>query len=242
MAIKIRGRFHTGLLAAGMLAAGMCLAAPAAYAAPINLNASIGGVPTGADQYENFDSLALGSGGGMTPSGLSVSFASDGEAVTGAVGGKYAAPFISNSNGALFGDMTLSGANSTTYLTTGVGQAILDFPGLQRYMGILWGSVDSYNTLSFYNGGTFLGSITGTDVTAIANGDQGADGTYYVNITTAFQFDRVIATSSSYAFEFDNVAFAANPLGVPEPGEVGVFLFGLLLAGAGMWYRKRETA
>ena len=229
------------LVAAGALVAGLCLAGQAA-ANPINISASVGGVPTGADHYESFDSLPLGSAGGTTGSGLVVSFEPDGSAVTGAVSGRYAAPYLSNNNGALFGDFTPSGPDGTTYLTTGLGKVILDFSGSQRYLGLLWGSVDLGNSLTFYFGGVEQGSITGADVNALANGDQGASGTFYVNINTAFTFDRVVATSSAYSFEFDNVAFAANPLGVPEPGEIGLFLLGLLLVGAGYRYNRRTLA
>lgn len=228
------------LVVAGALVAGLCLAGQA-VANPINISASVGGVPTGADHYENFDSLPLGSAGGTTASGLSVSFVPDGSAVTGAANGLYAAPYLSNDNGALFGNAG-NGPDETTYLTTGLGQVILYFPGSQRYMGLLWGSVDTGNKLTFYFGGVEQGFIMGTDVWSLANGDQGASGTFYVNINTAFTFDRVVATSSAYSFEFDNVAFAANPLGVPEPGEIGLFLLGLLLVGAGYRYNRHNLA
>lgn len=236
---KERMGLGRALIAAGVLVSGLCLAGQA-MANPISISASVGGVPTGADHYESFDSLPLGSAGGTTSSGLVVSFQPDGSAVTGAVSGRYAAPYLSNSNGALFGDPTTSGADATTYLTSGLGKVILNFGGSEQYLGLLWGSVDAGNMLTFYSGGVEQGFITGLDVTALANGDQGASGTFYVNINTSFLFDQVVATSSAYAFEFDNVAFAANPLGVPEPGEIGLFLLGLLLIGAGYRYQKRK--
>jgi hypothetical protein len=37
----------------------------------------------------------------------------------------------------------------------------------------------------------------------------------YVNISSTLPFNKVIATSTQYAFEFDNVAY--NPTPVPEP-------------------------
>ena len=132
----------------------------------------------------------------------------------GSQSGVYAAPYLSNGNGTLFGDPN-NGPDATTYLTTGIGSVTLTLPGEEMYLGLLWGSVDNYNTLSLYNGATLIGSVTGTDVTASANGDQGEFGTFYVNINSTQSFDTVVATSSSYAFEFDNVAF--NPTAVPEP-------------------------
>lgn len=243
MANKIRGRLENprwrGLVAVGALAAGLCLAAPAAYADPISVSASVGGVPTGTS-YENFDLVPLGSGAFITGSGVAVSFTGGAAAVSGPLGGVYAPPYLSHDNGVAFGDLT-NGQDATTYLTTGTGTVTLSFASEMKYLGLLWGSVDTFNWLDFYNGGTLIGTIHGTDVTASANGDQGASGTFYVNVNSLVGFDRVVANSSSNAFEFDNVAFnPTNPFQVPEPGETGVFLFGLLLVGSGFWYRKRR--
>ncbi|WP_435009396.1 PEP-CTERM sorting domain-containing protein [Tundrisphaera lichenicola] len=188
--------------------------------ASFTIDAAVGGAPTGVN-YVNFDNLSLGNAGGVS-GGVTVSFTGDGQAVQGAVSGLYAAPFLSNSNGAPFGDPTVSGPDMTTYLSTGVGSVTLSLPGPQKYFGMLWGSVDSYNSLSFYDSSNqLLGTITGLDVTAAANGNQGVNGTYYVNINSTEAFTKVVATSGSYAFEFDNVAF--NPsAAVPEPSSLAL--------------------
>jgi hypothetical protein len=58
-----------------------------------------------------------------------------------------------------------------------------------------------------------------------------------INANSGSAFDRVVATSSQYAFEFDNVAFSKNP--VPEPvslGLLGTGVLGLLLV------KRRRTA
>ncbi len=213
-------------LAGGVLA--LCLSgmSPATRAGGLTVTASVGGAPTGVN-YVNFDGVTLGGGGGVS-NGVTVSFTGDGQAVQGSSSGLYAAPYLSNGNGTLFGDST-NGPDATTYLTTGVGSVTLTLPGQEMYLGLLWGSVDSYNTLSFYNGANLIGSITGSDVSSNANGDQGVNGTYYVNINSTESFNTVVATSSQYAFEFDNVAY--NSSAVPEPssfilsliGGVGVF-------------------
>jgi hypothetical protein len=243
-----RNRFQTrrleALLAVGALVAGMGLFATTASATPLSINSSVGGVPAGT-HYENFDSLTLGSGGGTTASGIIVSFNPDGQAVTGAANSLYAAPFLSNNNGTLFGDPT-NGADTTTYLTAGGtsgSSAKLVFPTPEKYLGLLWGSVDTFNTLDFYDASNVLiGSITGSQVTPAATGDQGVNGTFYVNINSTTAFSYVIATSSSHAFEFDNVAFDVSPVGVPEPGVWGTFLLGLLLVGSSYWLRGRRLA
>ena len=246
--MKSQKKQRMGLVAAGALALGMCFAATSANATTIT--ASVGGVPTGADCYENFNSLALGGAAGTaTACGINVSFSPQGGVVQGSSSGLYAAPVLSNGNGALFGDA--DGADASNYLTAGGtsgSNAQLTFATNQRYLGLLWGSVDSYNTISFYLGGSWITSFSGNDVSAAAgsglcaNGDQSLGGTCYVNINLSEAFDRVVMTSSSYAFEFDNVAFAANPLGVPEPGEIGLFLLGLGLIGSGYWFRKHRLA
>jgi hypothetical protein len=222
-------RFLRGSVVLGVLT--FCLVGmnPVAQAS-ITVDASVGGAPTGVS-YANFDGLPLGATGGMS-NGITVSFATDGQAVQGSQSGVYAAPFLSNGNGTLFGDPT-NGPDATTYLTTGIGSVTLTMPGQEKYVGLLWGSVDNYNTLSLYNGSTLVGAVTGTDVTSNANGDQGVNGTFYVNINSTESFNKVVATSTSYAFEFDNVAYNPNPTAVPEPsssilaliGAMGAFIY-----------------
>ena len=142
------------------------------------------------------------------------------------------------------------GVDLTPYLTTGSTGAVagatttLQLPGLEKYFEILWGSVDNYNTLSFYNGATLVGAITGSDVTGSPNGDQGVNGTLYVNITATggTAFDRVVAASSQYAFEFDNVAFNRSiPIdrSIPAPEPFSLSIMGTGLLGLILGRRRR---
>jgi hypothetical protein len=205
----------------------------------------VGGSPTGAIQ-ENFDSLVPGGTAPTTlPSGLTMSWDGDAGPVSGSVLSIHAAPYLSGGNGLGFGPSggaQANGVDPTTYMTAGsAGSVTLQFPTLETYLGVLWGSVDGYNSLSFYNGATLIGTVTGSDVMASPNGDQGANGTAYVNInaTGDSAFDRVVATSGGNAFEFDDVAFnetisaisalAADP--IPEPMSLGLFGIGLLVFG-----------
>jgi hypothetical protein len=243
-------RFLRSLLGAAVLAAGMGLAATTASATAV-LSGSVGGVPTGADHYESFDSLTPGSSAtAMLGGGLTVSFAPDGKAVQGAQSGVYAPPFLSGGNGANFGGQA-DGADTTTYLSSGGpnGSTTLTFGTQQKYLGLLWGSVDAYNTLEFFSGGASVAMFTGADVGASTGtgncigGLQNALGTCYVNINFLTQsFDKVVATSSSYAFEFDNVAFSTAPVGVPEPETLAMFGLGLLLVGSAYRFRARKSA
>jgi hypothetical protein len=204
---------------------------PPAAGAGLLVNTAVGGAPLGAT-YANFDNLSLGAAGGVS-GGIAVSFTSDGQTVLGAAGGLYAAPYISNSSGAPFGDPTASGPDATRYLSTGIGSVTLLLPGAMQYFGLLWGSVDTYNRLEFFSGSSSVGFLTGLDVAASANGDQGINGTYYVNILSDLDFDRVVASSSSYAFEFDNVSFdETDPAAVTEPLSFALLGIGLFTIAA----------
>jgi hypothetical protein len=163
----------------------------------------------------------------------------DALAVQGSAAGLYAAPYLSGGNGAGFGAPDQpNGVDTTTYLTSGkdgspnVGAKVeLLFSGPQLYLGLLWGSVDAYNTLLFYNGNSLVDTVTGAMVLASPNGDQGINGTVYANINTTSAFNKVVFTSSQYAFEFDNVAYSASP--VPDGGTT-LILLGLAIGGMGL--------
>lgn len=213
-----------------------------AHASLIAIGA-VGGAPLNTTK-ENFDALALGTAGGKLKSGVTVSFSPDGKTVQGARTNIFAAPYLSGLNGNGFGNPGVPGPDSTPYLTTGSTNAFpgakvsITFPRLEAYLGLLWGSIDSYNTLSFYNGEKLVGSLTGSNVKIPANGNRGLGGTEYVNITSTLPFDRIVASSTNYAFEFDNLAFSksANVL-VPEPTNIA--LIGLGLAGLVTARRRR---
>ena len=189
------------------------MATPNANAGPI-ISGAVGGAPTGV-LLDNLDWLP----GGSSPTGIVVNFTGAAGAVTGSSSGLYAAPWISGSNGVGFGNAL--GADTTPYITSGSTGSMAEIllPSAMKYFGLLWGSVDGYNTLSFYNGGSLLFSFTGNDLLAGANGDQGVNGTLYANITTdGTAFNRIVATSSSYTFEFDNLAFNREVPTVPDAG------------------------
>ncbi len=203
---------------------------------------SAGSVPGGAGTYENFDSLAAA--GGLSAQGINVTFSGTGAGTAALpdLSGHYAAPYLTGGSGAAFDNLQADGPDATQYLTTGMGQVTLQLDGYNRYFGLLWGSVDDYNTLSFYDGNTLLFSFTGIDVDGSANGNQGAGGTFYVNINSDTAFNKVVASSTAFGFEFDNVALGINPIAVspiPEPETYSLLMAGLALIGAII--RRRTT-
>jgi hypothetical protein len=227
----------TGYFAAGMVLILGVSAISSASIAATTLSGTAGGTPVGAGPYLNFDNLAAG--GGVAGGGTTVSFSGIGAGSVALpnVAGRYAAPYITGGNGALFGNTQADGPDITRYLSTGIGQVTLQFDQYHNYFGLLWGSVDDYNTLSFYDGANLLFSYTGLDVDPHAGGSQGAAGTFYVNIHSDAAFDRVVASSTSYGFELDNVALDVNLAipaeipPIPEPHIYTLLLAGLLLMG-----------
>lgn len=199
------------------------------FADSFSVSSVNGGAATGSTKL-NFDTLSLGNASQWADANVQVSFTGTGKVVQGALSGEYAAPYISGSNGVGFLNPNQpTGVDTSHYLSTGTGSVILQFNSAQNYFGMLWGSVDSYNTLSFYNGTSLVGSFTGTQIWANANGDQGQQGTFYVNFNDlGGAFNKVVASSSQNAFELDNVAY--NSKGVPDSGST-LALVGLVFAG-----------
>lgn len=174
--------------------------------------------------------------------GINYSFTGDAGVFNGSQSGLYAAPFVTGDTGAAFGAST--GVDTTNYLSTGTGSVSMALPTIADYFGTLWGSVDAYNSLAFYANDALVGSVSGADVMPNPNGDRGAAGSVYVNITTDTPFDTVVASSGGrHAFEFDNVAFAAlpdtTPTPLPEPFSLGLMAMGAL--GLGVAARRRRA-
>jgi hypothetical protein len=222
------------VLYAALLALGGSVAA---QATPLTFTATVGGVAVGPNLgYLTFDD-------GVMPPELSYGLGPNAQLVTGSASGLYAAPYLSNGNGAVFGESPANGPDATRYLTIGAGgSATFTFAAPQTYFGLLWGSVDSYNHLTFYDAaGVSIGSLGGGAVAAVANGDQGVAGSYYVNINSSLAFAKIVATSDSYAFELDDVAYAgaaSRDRAVPEPGTTALLAGALLTIGLVRQRRK----
>lgn len=138
--------------------------------------------------------------------------------VTGSVSGQYASPF----------------GIADRYLTVGNGSTSLSLGGSYDYFGLYWGSIDTYNFLSFYLGNELVDTFSGSDLPPlVADGNQAAwTSNRYLNFyfSDGALFDRVVLRSDGYAFESDNHAFGA--VSVPEPGTLALLAAGLLGIGA----------
>lgn len=140
--------------------------------------------------------------------------------------------------------------DSTKYGSVGssvgspAGVATLTLSSAVTYLGLYWGSIDSYNTISFYDANhNLVGSKNGIDVLNPANGNQGAGGSSFANFSFDTGVKYVEFTSGTgnpvnvqAAFEFDNIATA-----VPEPTTWAMMILGFLGLGF-LGYRKSSKA
>ena len=224
---------HLSITIASILVIG----APVMVNAQLSFTVTIGGVPSvSGATLENFNGPSPSI---LTLSGIAV--IKTGPAFGGLGGGAYVPPYFSGGTAAYFGESPNTGYDSTKFVAVADGGlATLTFPTLERYFGLLVGTVDSGNTLNFYDSANnLIGTVTGTQILATGSvlpSDTSPQGTAYINITSTTPFSKVVATYTSESFEFDDVAYAQT---VPEPASGALVLAGVV--GLGFMSRRKSS-
>lgn len=157
--------------------------------------------------------------------------------VQGSVTDQYLAPnFGSAGQPAAFGQGSYTGPIQTQYISVyGGTTATLTFNTPQNYFGLLWGSVDAYNSLSFYNAnGGLIGTVSGSTIASVAGHPTGFNSGVdeYVNVDVSAPFTKVVLSSGQNSFEFADVAhkFVPSAPGAPAPPMTACLAFaGVLL-------------
>jgi hypothetical protein len=142
------------------------------------------------------------------------------------VSGLSAQPFKGSSQ-------TAASMANDSWLSINTGQTSTLSFAAASYVGFLWGSIDTYNTVRFYNGASLLDTFTGSSLPP-ASGFQGQATYFGYNAAsiTSVQF-----SSSGTAFEVDNVSITPAP--VPEPETYALMLAGL--GAVGFIARRRRA-
>jgi hypothetical protein len=198
-------------------------------------------------------------GGGSSPYAITFDdVGSDEGVVQNSVTGEYAVPVGGGTTGdpeyltAGYGStLTSTIADSGNYLSTGTGTITLTFTSTQHWLVLLWGSIDTGNSLTIDDGSGTGGTNfteTGTALQQIVegfttNGSQGVGGSAYVVINSPNGFTTVTFTSNVVSFEFAGIATSTNGFFfAPEPSSTLLVASGFGIGIGFIAARRRRIA
>jgi hypothetical protein len=169
------------------------------------------------------------------------SFSGGGVIVKGSSSGNYAAPWIGPGGF----------ADPFRYLAVGANQSEeISFSSEKTAFGLYWGSIDSYNTISFYNEGSLVYTLNGAGLnSAITSGPKLTDGggqtgfksNGFVSFYDLGDFNEVVLSSTQNAFEVaDLEAYGPKNVvsGVPESSTWFMMILGFVGVGLVAYRRK----
>jgi hypothetical protein len=152
---------------------------------------------------------------------------------------------VNNAPGTAAGISATPAGDTTNYMSIlgGKSETLTFTGGSKNTFGLYWGSIDAYNEIQFFSGATSVADYFGNTLNAVppvgSNGDQTSLTTNAYILFTGLSFDKVVLSSSTNSFEFDNVYAASRVGGVPEPSTWAMMVLGF--AGIGfMAYRRKS--
>ena len=122
--------------------------------------------------------------------------------------------------------------DSTHYEAAEFGNSFTLTGPILKSMSVYFGSLDTYNLITFKGAGGFTQSFTGSALFAPANGSRtspSANRQFFFTFSAADKVDQVVFSSGKPAFEFDNIFAAVS--GVPEPATWTMMILGFGMAG-----------
>lgn len=124
-----------------------------------------------------------------------------------------------------------------------IGSATFKPGTTENYLGLYWGSIDAYNTITFSLGGSTVGSFTGAAFPP-SNGNQTSSGTneFVDFVFSTGGYDQVTFSTTTANLEFDNLAFGTvTPIisGTPVPEPASIALLGMGVIAMGGLVRRR---
>lgn len=140
---------------------------------------------------------------------------------------------------------------------TGGSSEQVNIDGINNTLGLYWGSMDTYNSIAFYNNTGLIDTVTGSQAAAAvppsppgfaATGNQTNDSNNrFITISdlggSNQDFTYIIIESSTNSFELDNLAWGdvTRTSATPLPAALPLFATGLGVMGLFGHRRKRKN-